>query len=60
MTSSAGIDDAGLLARDMRSYLVVAQLLNKLLAVIPFVGAQGDPVLAWDLLHLFVNPRTKA
>jgi hypothetical protein len=35
----------------MRSYLVFAQLLNKLLAVIPFVGAQGDPVLAWDLLH---------
>ena len=39
------------LAREMGSYLVIAQLLNKFLAVIPFVGTQGDPVLARDLFN---------
>src|SRR5260370_36975953 len=51
MTRGAFVDDAGRLARDMRSYLVVAQLLNKFLAVIPYVGTQGDPVLSSDLFN---------
>ena len=38
MTSSALIDNTGLLARNMGSYLVVTQLLDKLLAVIAFVA----------------------
>ena len=38
MTSRALVDNAGLLAREMGRYLVVAQLLNKLLAVVSFVG----------------------
>src|SRR5713226_5335949 len=51
MTSGAVIDDAGGLARKMGSYLVVAQLLHKLLAVIAFVGPECDPVLARNLFH---------
>ena len=30
--------------------MVVPQLLNKLLAVVAFVGTQGDPLLPWNLL----------
>ena len=51
MTSSALIDDAGGLARKMGSYLVVAQLLHKFLAVIAFVGPERDPLLPWNLFH---------
>src|SRR5271166_5059239 len=51
MTSRALVDNAGLLARDMRRYLVVAQLLNKLLAVVPFVATQGYAVLTRNLFH---------
>lgn len=45
------INNAGLFARDMRRYLVVAQFLNKLLAVVAFVGTQGYPLLARNLFH---------
>src|ERR1700684_2625226 len=51
MTGGAVIDDAGLLARYMGSYQVVAQLLYKLLGIVPFVGAQGNAPPARDLLH---------
>ena len=51
MTSRALIDNAGLLARNMGCYLVVAQLLNKLFAVVPFVATQGYTVLTCNLFH---------
>src|SRR5216683_363283 len=51
MTSGAVIDNAGGLAREMGRYLVVAQLLHKLLVVIAFVGPERDPVLPRDLFH---------
>ena len=51
MTSSARIDNSRRLEREMRSYLVVAHLLNKFLAVVVFVAAQGNAVLTRDFLH---------
>ncbi len=51
MTSGAIIDNAGGLARNMGSYLVVTQLLHKLFAVIAFVGPERDPLLSRNLFH---------
>src|SRR5579885_2272358 len=51
MARGAVIDDTGLLARDMGSYPVIAQLLHQVLAVVALVGTQGDAVLARNLLH---------
>src|SRR5712691_12383311 len=51
MASGALIDNAGGLARNMWSYLVVAQLLHKLLAVVAFVGPERDPLLPRNLFH---------
>src|SRR5207237_6415605 len=51
MTSGALIDDSGALAGQVWSDLVMAQLLNKLLAVVALVGAQGHATPARDLFH---------
>jgi hypothetical protein len=51
MTSSASIDDAGFLAGEMRRYPVVTQLLNKLVAVVSFIAAQGYAMLLRNFFH---------
>src|SRR5260370_12364524 len=51
MTGGARIDDRGRLAREMRSYLGVAHLLNNLLGFVPFVATQGDAVLSRNFFH---------
>src|SRR5208282_1687743 len=51
MTSGALVDNTALLARKMRSYLMLAQGLNQLLAVVALVGAQGYPMPARELFQ---------
>ena len=51
MPGGALVDDTGLLAREMRSYSMVAQFLNQFFAVVTFVGAQRDSLPAWNLLY---------
>src|SRR5690348_8858231 len=45
------VNDTGLLAREMRGDPMLAHFLHQLFAVVTFVGAQGDPAPAWNLLH---------
>ena len=51
MASGARIDDAGRLAREVRRDLMLAQLQDKLLAVIALVRAQRHPLPALDSFH---------
>jgi hypothetical protein len=51
MTSGAIIDDAGQLARNVGSDLVVTQLLHEVLAIVSLVGTQCDPMLAGNFFH---------
>src|SRR5450759_3238618 len=51
MAGGARVDDAGPLARDMWRHLMRAQLQDKFLVVIAFVGAQGYPLPAFDSFH---------
>src|SRR5208337_3170794 len=51
MTSGPFINDSGRLAGKVRGDLVIAQLLNKLFAVVALVGSQGYSMRAWDFFH---------
>src|SRR5260370_11024670 len=51
MPGGALVDDTGWLAREMRRYSMVAQLLNQVFAIVTFGGAQRDSLPAWNLLY---------
>ena len=51
MPGSTLVDNSGLLEREMRSDLMLAQFLNQLFAVVTFVSAQRHPMPARNPLH---------
>src|SRR5215469_11199689 len=51
IAGGALVNDAALLACEMRSYSMLAHCLNQFFAVVAFVGAQRDPMPARNLLH---------
>src|SRR6266851_4733732 len=51
MASGALVNDTGLFAREMWRDPMLAHFLNQLFAVIAFVGTQGDPMPARNLLY---------
>lgn len=51
MPSGALVDNAALLARNVRTDLVIAQCLNQFLAIVALVGPQSYSMPARELFH---------